>query len=540
MKILKSLFIKCKRNIGDKTVWLSFIAGLNLVFSYAPFSHWWLSFISLTLWFLHLEKLSKKSQVSLTRVMTKHSFIFAFGWFASGISWVHVSIAGFGGMPLIASLLLMLMLCLYLALYPAFAGYLTAKSSIFISKDKTKLSRLNLWLFPCIWLLTEYLRGIVLTGFPWLSLGYGQINGPLSSLAPVVGEIGITFALLLICVALSKLMLKQHVKRSLAVLILIFTVTLLSMQQTWVKPTGEIIKTALVQGNIEQSIKWEPEQQWPTMLKYLDLSRVNYDAQLIIWPESAIPAIETMSTTQEFLDITNQSAALNNTTIITGILNYNFETKEYFNSLIVLGKKNQEDDLQNNNGDYYYGNSNRYDKNHLLPIGEFVPFSDILRPIAPLFNLPQSSFSRGSYVQNNLKANGLNILPLICFEIAFPEQLAANFFNDSNILLTVSNDAWFGNSHGPHQHMEIARMRALEFGRPLLRSTNNGVTAVTDHLGKITQQVPQFEQAVLKADIQLVTGRTPFSQFERYPIWIFAFMFYLIIIIKEKYFNKTH
>ena len=534
MKILKSLFLACKRNISDKTVWLSFIAGLNLVFSYAPFSLWWLSFISLTLWFIHLENLAKNNPLHITRLITKHSFIFAFGWFASGISWVHVSIAEFGGMPLIASLFLMLLLCLYLALYPALAGYLTAKASTFTTKDKRDTTPLNLWLFPSIWLFTEFLRGTVLTGFPWLSLGYGQIDGLFSSLAPVFGEIGITFALLITCVAISKLILKQQVKGSLATLITIITVTIISQQNVWVTPTGKEIKVALVQGNIEQSIKWEPEQQWPTMLKYLDLSRINYDADLIIWPESAIPAIETMSTTQEFLDMANQSASLNNTTIITGILNYNFESKEYFNSLIVLGVKHQEDNLQNNTGDYYYGNSNRYDKNHLLPIGEFVPFSDFLRPIAPLFNLPQSSFSRGSYVQNNLRANDLSILPLICFEIAFPEQLAANLFNDSDILLTVSNDAWFGNSHGPHQHMEIARMRALEFGRPLLRSTNNGVTAVTDHLGKIIQQVPQFEQAVLKTDIQLVSGRTPFSQYGRYPLWIFAFIMTFIIIIKNK------
>lgn len=544
MKHLKSLLITCKRNIGDKAVWLSFIAGLNLVFSYAPFSHWWLSFISLSLWFVHLEKLFKNNPSNATRLITKHSFIFAFGWFASGISWVHVSIAEFGGMPLIASLFLMFMLCLYLAIYPALAGYLTTKLSFITNKNNTQAKTLNLWLFPGIWLLTEYLRGVVLTGFPWLSLGYGQINGPLASLAPVIGEIGITFCLLISCVAISKLLLKQQIKCALTGLITVIALTIFTQQQVWLTPTGKEVKTALIQGNIEQSIKWQPEQQWPTMLKYLDLSRVNYDAEIIIWPESAIPAIETMSTTQEFLDMANQSASLNNTTIITGILNYNFESKEYFNSLIVLGKKNQEDNLQNdlqaNNGDYYYGNSNRYDKNHLLPIGEFVPFSDFLRPIAPLFNLPQSSFSRGSYVQNNLRANGLNILPLICFEIAFPEQLAANFFDDSDILLTVSNDAWFGNSHGPHQHMEIARMRALEFGRPLLRSTNNGVTAVTDHLGRITQLVPQFEQAVLKADIQLVSGRTPFSQYGRYPICLFALMMIFIIIFKKRFFTADY
>jgi len=525
--MFKSLAIRFKNNICDKSLWLSFIAGLSLVFSYAPFSQWWLIFIVLPLWFIHLNNIAKNTESLLNRTITKNSFIFGFGWFASGISWVHVSIAEFGGMPLIASLFLMLLLCLYLAIYPAISGYLTSKLS---EKLATK-NNLNLWLFPSFWLLAEYLRGVVLTGFPWLSLGYSQIDGPLAALAPVIGEVGITLCLLLITVAIAKIILKQQLKSSILIVLMISSAAFVAQLQTWVTPTGKIVRTALVQGNIEQSIKWEPEQQWPTMLKYLDLTRINYDAQLIIWPESAIPARELMSTTQEFLELANQSAALNNATIITGILNYNFESKEYFNSLIVLGKKHRED----NEGSYFYNNSNRYYKNHLLPIGEFVPFSDLLRPIAPLFNLPQSSFSRGSYQQNNLVANDLNILPLICFEIAFPEQLGANFSDDSDILLTVSNDAWFGDSHGPHQHMEIARMRALEFGRPLLRSTNNGVTAVTNHLGQIIKQVPQFQQVVLKADIEQVEGVTPFSKFGRIPSWGIAFFIIIMIFIRKRF-----
>jgi len=525
--MFKSLIIRCKNNLCDKSLWLSFIAGLSLVFSYAPFSQWWLSFIVLPLWFVHLNNISQNTESLQNRAITKNSFIFGFGWFASGISWVHVSIAEFGGMPLIASLFLMLLLCLYLAIYPAISGYLTSK----LSAKLASKNEFNLWLFPSFWILAEYLRGVVLTGFPWLSLGYSQIDGPLAPLAPVIGEVGITLCLLLITVAIAKIFLKQQLKSSISIVLIISSAAFVAQLQTWVTPTGKIVRTALVQGNIEQSIKWQPEQQWPTMLKYLDLTRINYDAQLIIWPESAIPARELMGTTQEFLELANQSAALNNATIITGILNYNFESKEYFNSLIVLGKKHLED----NEGSYYYNNSNRYYKNHLLPIGEFVPFADILRPIAPLFNLPQSSFSRGSYQQNNLVANDLNILPLICFEIAFPEQLGANFYDDSDILLTVSNDAWFGDSHGPHQHMEIARMRALEFGRPLLRSTNNGVTAVTNHLGQIIEQVPQFEQIVLKADIEQVTGTTPFSKFGRIPTWSIAFFIIIMILLRKKF-----
>ncbi len=490
--------------------WLCLISGLGLVFAYAPFSHWWLAFVLPTI-LIHCIKLSNTPKEA-----AKYGAIFAFGWFASGISWVHVSIEQFGGLPLTISLLLMLLLCLYLAIYPALACYLTAKLSA--------NNNLNLWLLPSFWLFTEYLRSVLLTGFPWLSLGYSQIDSPLASFAPVIGEVGITAVLFFINIALynmtrflftQKLNItkqdpheKIHFISSLILLtiIIIFTLTLKNIN--WVKPTGKLVTVALIQGNIEQSIKWQPEQEWPTMLKYLDLTRVNYDADLIVWPESAIPAVEPK--VQDYLTTVNRSALLNKSAIITGVLNYNFETKEYFNALITLGKKTNEVGQG-----YYYNHPNRYYKNHLLPIGEFVPFQEWLRPIAPLFNLPQSSFSRGAYIQPNLIANNLAILPLICFEIAFAEQLAANMTQETSVILTVSNDAWFADSHGPHQHMEIARMRALEFARPLLRSTNNGITATVDHKGNISGIIPQFKEAVLKTKIELVEGFTPYSQWPR-------------------------
>jgi apolipoprotein N-acyltransferase len=308
-------------------------------------------------------------------------------------------------------------------------------------------------------------------------------------------------------------------------LLIIILVTFSLQNISWVTPTNKSITTALVQANITQDMKWAPEQEWPTMLKFLELTRLNYDADLIIWPESAVPSWE--PAVQEYLQMVNRSANLNNSAIITGILNYDNQTNDYFNALIVLGNKNTNDA----EGDYFYNHINRYYKNHLLPIGEYVPFGDLLRPLAPLFNLPMSSFTRGAYVQPNLIANGLHILPLICFEIAFPRQLSANLTSTTDLLLTVSNDAWFGDSHGPHQHLEIARMRALEFGRPLLRSTNNGITAVVDHQGKIIKTIPQFEEAVLKAEINLVSGKTPYSQFGNILTWFFPLMILLINLV---------
>jgi len=507
-------------NLINKNNWLSFAAGFCLVLAYAPFSLWWLALIIPALWFKVIEGVSVKEA-------TKQGFLFGLGWFCSGISWVHVSIDQFGGLPLAISLLLMLFLCVYLALFPALACYLSARFS------QTK--QLNLWLLPAFWLISEYCRSVFLTGFPWLSLGYSQIDGPLAAYVPVIGEIGITCLILVINILLFKLLFKttplfsQLANRYTFALLSVAALTFTLQKFSWITPTGKTVKTALIQANIAQDIKWAPEQEWPTMLKFLDLTRVNYDAELIIWPESAVPSWE--PAVQDYLQTVNSSANLNNSAIITGILNYDNQTNEYFNALIVLGKK-YNDDVE---GDYFYNHKNRYYKNHLLPIGEFVPFGDILRPLAPFFNLPMSSFSRGDYVQNNLIANDLHILPLICFEIAFPRQLAANLTTETDILLTVSNDAWFGDSHGPHQHLEIARMRALEFGRPLLRSTNNGVTAVVDHKGRIIKTIPQFEEAVLKAEIKLVSGMTPYSQFGSIINWLIPFMLILMNFLVNKF-----
>lgn len=508
-----------KNNLANRHNWLCFCAGLSLVFAYAPFSFWYLTlFVPSVVFYL--------AQNNTPKYAAKLVGVFAFGWFASGISWVHVSIDQFGGLPLMVSIGLMLILCLYLAIFPALSAYLAAH----FSKNK----KLNLWLLPSFWLLTECLRAVFLTGFPWLSLGYSQIDSPLSVYAPVIGEVGITALVLFINIFLVKIIVAiKHRKASslispITLLILMTSIGTFFSQSNWVKLTDKTVKVALVQGNIEQAIKWAPEQEWPTMLKYLDLSRVNFDADIIIWPESAIPAME--PAVQDYLTSVNRSALLNNSAIITGIINYNFETKQYFNSLIVLGKKHLNDEQG-----YFYNHSNRYSKHHLLPIGEFVPFQELLRPIAPLFSLPMSSFSRGSYQQHNLIAKELSLLPLLCFEIAFPHQLAANLTEKTDLLLTVSNDAWFGDSHGPHQHMEIARMRALEFGRPLLRATNNGITGVLDHKGNFIARIPQFEEAVLKTEVALVAGQTPYSQWPRLILLLMILVPIVIInLVKRK------
>ncbi|WP_354668337.1 apolipoprotein N-acyltransferase [Colwellia sp. E2M01] len=525
---LRLIASSIKGKLSTPKHWITFFSGFLLVFAYAPFSYWWLSLILPSLVFYQIREASPK-------VAAKTVGLFAFGWFLSGISWVHVSIDQFGGMPLVFSVLLMFLLCAYLALFPTLAAYLTAR----IAKNR----QINLWLLPPIWLFCEYLRSVVLTGFPWLSLGYSQIESPLASFAPVIGEVGITAIVLLVnicwvkiyctftavfnCSSLLKnrqnnlpghlLIDRKKILSQLSIpLSLILSVLLTSnvlSQIKWTELTGKTSSVALIQGNITQSLKWEPEQEWPIMLKYLELTQLNYDADLIIWPESAVTALE--PSIQDYLITVNSDAILNNTAIITGLLNYSYAQNAYYNGIVVLGKKNAEDEQG-----YYYNHSNRYYKSHLLPIGEYVPFQELLRPIAPLFNLPQSSFSAGDYVQPNLIAKNLHILPLNCFEIAFPSQLAANFTKDTDMILTVSNDAWFGHSHGPHQHFEITRMRALEFARPVLRATNNGITGIINHKGVVTEIAPQFEEYVLRGNVNFVSGFTPYSQWPNLILWL--------------------
>ena len=230
---------------------------------------------------------------------------------------------------------------------------------------------------------------------------------------------------------------------------------------------------------------------------------------------------------QDFITDMNAEAARYDTAIITGVVNYNFESQEAWNNLIVLGKSHADDEQ----GHYRYFHGNRYAKHHLLPIGEFVPFEDLLRPLAPLFDLPMSSFSRGDFQQPNLLANGLHLAPAICFEIAFPRQVRANLYADTDFIITVSNDAWFGRSHGPAQHLQIARMRAKELGIGVIRSTNNGISAFIDHRGKVVAQLPQFETAALSAKLSTVSGSTPYRQWGDFPLWLLTGLTGLVFLI---------
>lgn len=449
------------------------------------------------------------------------------GFFTAGIHWVSVSIINFGGMPIAVAALLVILLCAYLSLYPTLCAYLLNRLS-----PTPGLCRYFV-AFPALWLITDWLRGWVLTGFPWLQLGYSQMDNPLVGFAPVLGVEGITFAMTLIVASIYYLITQKKILVPLVItsILLCAGYYLQSQQWTTAQPTKTV---ALVQGNTPQAEKWLPGQRDSILDNYLQLSLKNDDADIIIWPESAIPALEFQ--VESFLEQTAALMAQSDTTLITGIINYQRKdfADKYYNAVIVLGKPSSDPStgLDSTHNSASPGR-NHYYKNKLLPIGEFVPFEDLLRPIAPLFNLPMSSFQRGGKHQPNLSADGVKIATAICYEIAFNQTLVNTVNENTGFILTVSNDAWFGHSIAADQHLEIARMRAFEFQRPVLRSTNTGISAVYDAHGQELGRTGKFETAVLRAEVSPSQGMTPFNTYGNTPMLILMFAMLGLVLLRQ-------
>ncbi|WP_373054804.1 apolipoprotein N-acyltransferase [Vibrio salinus] len=474
---------------------LAVIFGAIAPLAFAPYSYWPIIFLSVTGLLILLRDRPPKNAAWLC-------FLWGVAYFGVGISWVHVSIDTFGGVPRIVSFALMLLLSCYLAIYPALFGWVLNR---WFSQNTT--FRLLL-IAPVLWLCNEWLRGWVFTGFPWLWIGYSQVDTPFAQYAPIGGVEAISFIIIICSGAVANSILKKQL-RWLIFPVLFWSLGSLLNAQSWVTPDNTTKTSfALIQGNIDQAKKWLPGERWPTIIKYTDLTQENWDANIIIWPEAAVPAFE--YELPGFLTSLDHAARQKHSSIVTGILNQS-ETGKFYNSILTMGAGQK--------APYSLNLKDRYHKHHLLPFGEFVPFETLLRPLAPLFNLPMSSFTAGSYIQPNLSVNGRHFVSALCYEIAFGEQVRENVTNETDFILTLSNDAWFGHSIGPFQHMEIARMRALELGKPLIRVTNNGITAITNAKGQVIKQLPQFKTAVLRATIESTKGKTPYYRFGSWPLY---------------------
>lgn len=503
-----------KTLLGQLSVAL--LLGAIQVFAFAPFEQWWTLYPSFVGLFLLLQQVAKTN---------KRFFLIAFTFnlamFVATIHWIYVSMDLFGGMPKIVNMLLILLLCCYLAIFPTIAIWASQRLVFLSTAQRTVL------VFPILWLLMDWIRGWFLTGFPWAYLGYSHADTALVGFAPILGVQGVTLAILLICGALTLLLQQQQLKTA-AFLIISLLLAGHFLQQLRYTELQPPIKVALVQGNIDQNKKWERSQLYPSLFKYLDLSEAGDNSEreneLIIWPESAVAALELDM--QGFLQPLSEELSMKGKTLMTGIIEYDLDNDAYYNAIIMLGKLAE-------GAQYSQTSSNRYRKHHLLPIGEFVPFEDLLRPIAPYFNLPMSSFQRGEAIQSNLQSGLTSLAPALCYEVAFPELMRNSVHADTGMLLTLSNDAWFGHSIGPAQHLEIARMRAIEFARPILRSTNNGVTAIFNAQGDELGRLPSNSDAVLRKQVQPAFGLTPYQRLGSLPLYLYC----IVVLIGVLFFN---
>jgi len=461
---------------------LALAAGVLTTLTASPFELWWLGPVAVGLVYLGIHALTP-GQAAL------RGWCYGLGLFGSGASWVYVSIHDYGytGVPLAVFLT-----ALFVA---SMALFLAVTLWLYRRLTGPRLAALS---FAGAWVLGEWLRTWLFTGFPWLLLGSAHVDSPLAPWAPVGGVY-----LLSLITALTGTLLVEFLARrwwTVAPAAALWLIPL-ALPAQWTQPAGEPLRVALLQGNLDQLIKWTPEGQREAANIYAELTREQpEDLDLIVWPEAALPMFEDQA--RPILERV-QSNLAPETALFTGVLQREAQGR-YFNSVIGLGNAEGE-----------------YRKEHLVPFGEYLPLESLLRGTIAFFDLPMPAMTPGPSGQAPMVAAGTTIGNAICYEIIYAD-LVAERARDSALLMTVSNDTWFGESIGPLQHLQMARLRALENGRYLVRATSNGVTVIVDPLGRIAARAPQFEMTSITGEVHPMEGLTPFTRTGSWPVWLLA------------------
>lgn len=479
------------------------VSGLLLPMAFAPLGWWPLAPLCISVLFLCW-------QTDDARQAARKGFLFGAGLFLAGTYWLYHSIHVLGKAPLALALLLMLGLVAIMGLYHALLGYLVVRGGL----QRGPLG----WLLglPFAWILLEWWRGWFLTGFPWLSLGYSQTDTWLGALAPVLGVYGISLAVAVISGGLLALLLGQRRQKILgaAVIVVIWSTAALLGQVQWAEEAGEELSVTIVQAAIPQEQKWLPEMLAPTQDLYVTMTDGHWDADLVIWPEAAIPAL--IAQVDDYLMALRKRMLEQGNTLMLGIIDYEIDRGVYRNTLLVLGPQVE----------FYY-------KRHLVPFGEFFPVPEFVRRWMRLQNLPYTDFEAGRDDQLPLQINGIKVAPSICYEVAYGNE-QRQFLPAAALLVNVSNDAWFGDTIAPHQHLQIARMRAMEARRYLLRATNNGISAVIGSRGELLEVSRQFVPAVIDATIQPLSGETLYVRFGNWPLLLTGLITLLALLLHRR------
>lgn len=479
---------------GRLSVRLGAALGLGAagVLAFAPFGLFWLApAVCLGLFMLLRDAAT-----------TRRAFVlgwgFGFGFFLAGVSWIYVSLSVFGGMPPWLAGFATLLFCAVMALYPALAA------AAFMRWRPPEFWRQALF-FAALLALADWLRGWTFTGFPWLALGYSQAPpSPLAGFAPLLGVYGLG-----LLVALAGALLAAW-RIGLPVLALLAVAGLGLRQVAWTEAVGEPVSVALVQGNISQDMKWRPDHFIRTLLTYRDLV-ASHPAKLTVLPETAVPAFIDQAP-GDFIAEMTALAQRQGGDIILGAAT---GAERYWNSAVSLGTAPMQ----------------VYSKTHLVPFGEFIPAG--FAWFMAMANIPMSDFSRGPAVQPPFAVAGQQVAANICYEDAFGEEII-RALPTATLLVNMSNTAWFGKSLAQPQHLQISQLRALETGRPMLRATNTGMTAVVAPDGTVQAALPPFESAVLRTEVRGHQGMTPYARFGNWPAVLLALALLLVAVVRPR------
>lgn len=435
-------------------------------------------------------------------------YVWALTGFAASFYWTYLSLHDIAGLPALLAAPLTLLLPAWLALFPALALALAARWA----RRSGRPTGTWLLAFPLLMTLADWLRGWVITGFPWGALGYTQVpDGPLAGYLPVTGIFGLSWMVALTAAVLAWLLWLRQTgntrpqRRPIALTVLLVAALwsggVALKQREWTHPVGKPLTVSLAQGAIPQSLKWDPDAFGLTLRVYAEQVAAAR-GRLIILPETAFPLMYDEMPAQ-YVNALRDMAAAKGAELVTGAPT-RLADGRYFNSVVSVTGREQ-----------------RYSKDHLVPFGEFIPLPWLTGWLYRFMDIPLSGFTPGGTQQAPLTLAGERVAFNVCYEDSFGEELIGPA-REATLLANVSNMAWFGNSNAAWQHLQLAQTRALETGRPMVRATNTGLTAAIDHRGQVLAEIPQFTRGVLEVTVQPRSGLTPYMRWGNLPVVLAA------------------